>query len=364
LAEIVGAGPRILSALAQLSELWVSSDSLALPMRLREIGHIGETAHQQHGRAGAVALILKRAGAELDPRLAKALVEEQAALFTAVEHTQIFDRFLELEPRPLAYADEHRIDDVARALAIFADLKCPIFSGHSTGVAALAERAAGQLGLGADDIRTLRWAALLHDIGRVAVPSAIWNRRGPLDWAEAEQVRLHAYYTERLLSPVSALRSVAEIAGAAHERLDGAGYPRRGPARLLPPASRILAAADMAFAMSEPRPYREARSPDSIARELCAEVSAGRLDASAATAVLASLGVSARVAPRKVHGLSERELEVCCLIARGKMNKEIAEVLGITFRTVQNHVYHIFEKLGVHSRSGVAVWLIENDLVQ
>jgi DNA-binding NarL/FixJ family response regulator len=88
------------------------------------------------------------------------------------------------------------------------------------------------------------------------------------------------------------------------------------------------------------------------------------LDASAATAVLASLGVSARVAPRKVHGLSERELEVCCLIARGKMNKEIAEVLGITFRTVQNHVYHIFEKLGVHSRSGVAVWLIENDLVQ
>ena len=71
-----------------------------------------------------------------------------------------------------------------------------------------------------------------------------------------------------------------------------------------------------------------------------------------------------RAVPKHAHGVSDRELEVCRLIARGKMNKEIADVLGISLRTVQNHVAHIFDKLGVHSRSGVAVWLVENDFVQ
>jgi DNA-binding NarL/FixJ family response regulator len=105
-------------------------------------------------------------------------------------------------------------------------------------------------------------------------------------------------------------------------------------------------------------------SRDAIANEIAAEVAAGHLDGTAADAVLASLGVEIRVVPRNAHGLSERELEVCRQIARGKMNKEIAELLGISLRTVQNHIAHIFDKLGVHSRSGVAVWLVESDFVQ
>ena len=112
------------------------------------------------------------------------------------------------------------------------------------------------------------------------------------------------------------------------------------------------------------RSAREALSPAAIAEELVAEVSAGHVDASAADAVLASLGLKARTVPRYAHPVSDRELEVCRLIAHGKMNKEIADVLGITLRTVQNHVAHIFDKLGVHSRSGIAVWLVENDFVQ
>ena len=116
--------------------------------------------------------------------------------------------------------------------------------------------------------------------------------------------------------------------------------------------------------MSEARPHRPALGPAVVARELATEVAARTIDASAADAVLASLGVEIRVAARNAHGVSERELEVCRLIARGKMNKEIAEVLGISLRTVQNHIAHIFDKLGVHSRSGVAVWLVESDSVQ
>jgi len=361
LAHIVGAGPRTLSVLTQLCERGPSA--LVLPTRLLEIARAAEAAHQQHGQAGAVAHIRHRAGGPFDSRLAQAFVDGQHDLFTAVEDPQIFDRFLDLEPMPVACADEHRVDDVARVLAIFADLRCPMFVGHSTGVAALAERAAGQLGLGPDETRSLRRAALLHDIGRLGVPSNIWMRPGRLDWGEMEQVRLHAYYTERVLSPVSVLGPVAEIAAAAHEHLDGSGYPRSRIGRSLLPGARILAAADMAVAMSETRPYREALSPAAIAKELVAEVSAGHVDASAADAVLASLGLKTRAVARYAHPVSDRELEVCRLIAHGKMNKEIADVLGITVRTVQNHVAHIFDKLGVHSRSGVAVWLVENDFV-
>ena len=129
---------------------------------------------------------------------------------------------------------------------------------HSTGVAALAERAAGQLGLPADEIRTLRLAALLHDIGRVSVPNSIWAHPGPLDWSAWERVRLNPYYTGRILGPVPALAPVAEIATAAHERLDGSGYPQHRTAQSLSLPARVLAAADMAFAMSEDRPHRAA----------------------------------------------------------------------------------------------------------
>jgi len=77
--------------------------------------------------------------------------------------------------------------------------------------------------------------------------------------------------------------------------------------------------------------------------------------------VLASLGMETRAEPRSVNGLSERELDVSRLLARGKTNREIALILGISVRTVHNHVQHIFDKLGVHSRSGAAIWLMDHD---
>jgi HD-GYP domain-containing protein (c-di-GMP phosphodiesterase class II) len=160
-----------------------------------------------------------------------------------------------------------------------------------------------------------------------------------------ERVRLHAYYTERVLSPIRVLGPVAEIAGSAHERLDGKGYPQSRIGRSLLPAARILAVADMAVSMSEARPYRPALTPAAIARELADDAKAGRVDGAAADAVLACLGLKTRIVPRQANRVSDRELDVCRLIARGKMNKEIAEVLGISLRTVQNHIAHIFDKL-------------------
>jgi HD-GYP domain-containing protein (c-di-GMP phosphodiesterase class II)/DNA-binding CsgD family transcriptional regulator len=372
LTEIVGAGPRIMEALGQLCERWdghgapsqVQGEAMVLPMRLHQIAHIVEIAHHRDGRAGATAVVRRRAGRHFDPRLAKVFLEEQGPVFDAIEDPRVFERFLRLEPEPIEWADEQRIDNLAHALAIFTDLKSPIFMVHSTGVAALAERAAGQLGLGSDDTRALRLAGLLHDIGRVSVPNSIWTQPGPLDWSAWEQVRLHPYYTGRILGPIQALAPVAEIATAAHERLDGSGYPQHRTAKSLSVAARVLAAADMAFAMSEDRPHRPALGSENIARELVAEVAAGRLDGRAVDAVLASLGVPERAEPAPSYGLSDRELEVSRLLARGKSNKEIGAELHISPRTVQIHVARIFDKLGVRSRAGAAIWLVEHDLAR
>jgi DNA-binding CsgD family transcriptional regulator len=192
----------------------------------------------------------------------------------------------------------------------------------------------------------------------------VWTKPGPLDWGAWERVRLHCYYTDRILSPIHSLASVAEIAAAAHERTDGSGYHQRRAGKSLALAARVLAAADVAFAMGEHRPYRAALPPETIAHELLADTRAGRLDAMAVDAVLACIGLPNRAAPAASHGLSARELEVSRLLARGKTNKEIGMLLGISPRTVQIHVAHIFDKLGVHSRAGAAIWLVENELSQ
>lgn len=372
LAEIVGAPPRVLTALDQLCERWdgrgvpghVEGEAMALATRFAVIGHFVEIAHHRGGRAAALEVVRARGGRQFDPRLADTFVAEQLPLFEAIEDARIFDRFLEIEPEPIEWADARRIDDIARALAIFTDIKCPIFLTHSTGVAALAERAAGHLGLDAEETRSLRLAALLHDLGRVSVPNGIWMRPGPLDWSAWERIRLHSYYTRRILGPVEALAHVGDVAAAAHERIDASGYPLGRTAPSLAIAARVLAAADMAFAMSEDRPHRRALDNSTIARELIAETKARRLDARAVDAVLASLGLPDRASPVHAQGLSDRELEVSRLLARGKSNKEIAAQLDISPRTVQVHVARIFEKLGVRSRAGAAIWLIEHDLAR
>ena len=102
----------------------------------------------------------------------------------------------------------------------------------------------------------------MHDLGRTGVPNTIWDKPGPLTDAERERVRLHPYYTERMLARPEALAGLGAIAACHHERLDGSGYHRSLPGSALSPAARILAAADAYHAMTEARPHREALAPE------------------------------------------------------------------------------------------------------
>ena len=208
----------------------------------------------------------------------------------------------------------------------FADLASPFLVGHSAGVARLAAEAGQALGLSEPDVATVRRAAFVHDVGRVAVPVKIWQKPGPLTPDEWERVRLHAYHTERVLARSSFLAALAAVAAFHHERLDGSGYHRGTTGPSLSRPARLLAAADAYHAMTEPRPYRPARSPAEAAARLVEEVRSGRLDAQAVSAVIEAAG-QPRPQLELPAGLTEREVQVIGLLARGYATKQVAAAL-------------------------------------
>src|SRR5258708_33003333 len=126
----------------------------------------------------------------------------------------------------------------------FTDVKSPFTFGHSRAVAALAANAGRHCGLPEPDVTTLRRAALLHDIGQVAVSSGIFAKPAALTDGEREKVRLHPYHAERILARPAALARLAEVVARHHERLDGSGYHRGTRSDALSPLATILAAAE------------------------------------------------------------------------------------------------------------------------
>jgi HD-GYP domain-containing protein (c-di-GMP phosphodiesterase class II) len=212
-------------------------------------------------------------------------------------------------------------------------------------------------------VRTLRRAGLVHDFGRLGVSNAIWDKRGALGTGEWERVRTHPYLTERMLHQSEALAPLGAIAAQHCERLDGSGYPRGLSGAAISRPARILGAADAYQAMREPRPHRPPRSADEAAAELRAEVKAGRLDAETVEAVLGAAGH--RVSRRREGpaGLTPREIEVLRLLARRLSNKEIAERLVISPKTVGNHVEHIYAKIDASTRAAAGLFAMQHGLL-
>jgi HD-GYP domain-containing protein (c-di-GMP phosphodiesterase class II) len=208
----------------------------------------------------------------------------------------------------------------------------------------------------------IRRAGFVHDLGRVAVHARIWQKPGPLTADEWEQVRLHPYHGERVLSRSPFLSALSPVAGAHHERLDGSGYHRGATAPELAFPARLLAAADAYHAMTEPRPHREALLPERAAQVLAEEANAGRLDPDAVAAVLEASGE--RV-PRLEHpaGLTEREAEVVAMLARGLQTKQVAQTLGISVKTADRHIQNAYRKIGVSSRAAATLFAMEHGLV-
>ncbi|HET8524319.1 MAG TPA: HD domain-containing phosphohydrolase, partial [Thermomicrobiales bacterium] len=371
-ADRLGLGENVQSALDCLIEQWdgngvplgLRGEAIPLPSRLVRLAGDVIVAHVDGGIDAAVDVAQKRSGILYDPALVARFCERAADLLAPLAEEPAWDAVLDAEPGPRARLSTSELDAACHALADFADLKSPYFLGHSAAVADLAARAGEVCGLPVDDVQALRRAGYIHDLGRVGVSNVIWEKPGSLTIGEWERVRLHPYFTERILNRLSALNSITAVAALHHERLDGGGYHRGVPATMQPLPARILATADVYQAMIAARPHRPALSEDEAAAALRDEAAAGRLDRDAVNAVLSAAGHRVRSKrPRWPAGLSNREVEVLRLLARGHSSREIADQLSISDKTVGHHIEHIYGKVDVSTRAGATLFALTHGLV-
>jgi HD-GYP domain-containing protein (c-di-GMP phosphodiesterase class II) len=370
LADGVGAPPSVRDLLAHLLERWdgrgplgrAKGQEIPLPMRIVHVATDAALQRLLGGEEHAVSLVRERAGQGFDPEIAERLARDAAEILAMDREASTWDEALACEPQPRLTLEGEAVDRALVAMGGFTDLISPYLTGHSARVAELASAAARQCRIDTAGVTAIGRAGLVHDLGRVAVHPRIWQKPGSLTADEWEQVRLHPYHTERVLSRSTFLSALAPIAGAHHERLDGSGYHRGSPGADLPLPARLLAAADVYRAMCEPRPYRGRISPEQATEVLAGEASAGRLDANAVTAVIEAAGLRPPRLERPA-GLTEREAEVVAMLARGLQTKQVAHELGISVKTADRHVQNAYGKIGVSTRAAATLFAMEHGLV-
>ena len=371
LADRLGFDTRLSDCLTQTFARWdgrgtpagVRGEAIGIPTRLVQLADLVEVHHRRGGLPAALDVVRRRSGTTLDPAVVEAFCCWGEQVLDSLPSETSWAALIDADPAPRTLSGA-ALDAGLEAIADFVDLKSPYFAGHSRGVADLAAAAARYAGLPADDVDLVRRAGLVHDLGRSGVPNTIWDKPGKLTDVERERVELHAYYTDRMLRRLPALRDVAAIATMANERLDGSGYHRALPAAAIPANARLLAAADCYHAMIEPRPHRPAHPPRDAAGQLRAEARAGRLDPSAVEAVLAAAGHHTRRTPGGPAGLTPREVEVLVLLARAASTRQIAHALGIAPKTAGNHIERIYTKIGTNTRAAAALFAMQHGLLR
>jgi HD-GYP domain-containing protein (c-di-GMP phosphodiesterase class II)/DNA-binding CsgD family transcriptional regulator len=373
LAERLGLGAGVRDGLYQAFERWdgtgtpqgLAAENICLPARLAEVAHQAVIFDRLGGPEAALAVIRRRAGGWFDPAVAEAFARSGAGILDEVGSGDVWTAVLQAEPAPRRTIGTEGLDGLARALADMVDLKSPFTLGHSSEVAVLSERAALALGFGPEAVTDLRRAALLHDLGRVAVSNRIWEQPAALSTTEWERVRLHPYQSERILARSRVLAPLARTAGMHHERQDGSGYHRGAAGAQVPAAARVLAAADAFQAMTQDRPHRRGLAPEAASAVLAEDARAGRLDPECVRVVVEAAGQPApKIRTVWPAGLSDREVEVLRLVARGLPNRAIAGRLYISARTAEHHVQHIYTKIGASTRAAAAMFAMEHGLLR
>jgi HD-GYP domain-containing protein (c-di-GMP phosphodiesterase class II) len=373
MAERLRLGDNVSRSLNESTEVWNgeggahghAGDEIPLPARFALLATQVVLFDRVGGPDAATAMVRDRAGRWFDPDVVAVYDRVGPDLLRRFADVDVWDEVLDAEPTPHRCVPATRLDEVARVFGDMVDLKTPFTLGHSAGVADLAAAAAASLGLGPEQVTTVRRAALLHDLGRVAVPSGVWELPRALTTSQWEQVRLHPYHTERILDRSGELAPLARVAGMHHERLDGSGYHHRVGGAAIPLEARLLAAADVFQAMTQDRPHRPRRPPDQAAAQLETDAGDGGLDVECIRAVVAAAGQSAP--PRSLAwpaGLTDREVDVLRLVARGRSNREIADELVISRRTAEHHVQNIYGKIGGSTRATAALFAMEHGLVR
>jgi HD-GYP domain-containing protein (c-di-GMP phosphodiesterase class II) len=274
-ADIVrqlGLGEGAAETVRTLEEHWDGSghprglrgSAIPVTARVLALAQALEVHASEAGAEAGLAYVRARAGSLLDPTVVSAAegLEEELERWCAMPTHQLRAEAAASEPGHASLlAGSATMRRVAGVFAEIVDAKSPFTGAHSHRVAELSVDTALALGWHADAVEETRCAALLHDLGKLSVPSSILDKPGVLTPGEWEVMRMHALYTERILEHVQGFEWLAFAAAAHHERLDGRGYCRGLEGDQVPALSRVLAAADVYDALSTARPYRQALDP-------------------------------------------------------------------------------------------------------
>jgi HD-GYP domain-containing protein (c-di-GMP phosphodiesterase class II) len=306
IAHLLGFDVETAEAIRALDEHWdgrgqprgLRGDEIPLLGRILCLAQTAEIFHAAGGDGAAWRMARRRSGGWFDPDLVEAFgaIRGDVAFWRSLPEGDISS----WEPAErLLEADEARLDAIAYAFAGVIDAKSPWTYRHSDRTCMIVLGLAAALGADDDQLSDLRRAALLHDVGKLAISNRILDKPGKLTSAEFALIREHPVVTRRILERVPGFGVLAPVAAAHHERLDGSGYPQGLTAEELTMPMRLLAVADVYEALTSERPYRAAlRSEQAL--EIIRVESPHALDQAAAGA-LASLahdpGAPAGVGP-------------------------------------------------------------------
>ncbi|MGB5723056.1 MAG: HD-GYP domain-containing protein [Parasphingorhabdus sp.] len=263
----------VAQAIAHLDEHW---DGSGLPLgivgtdihlggRIALLAQVADVFYTARGKDAAIAEVRNRAGGWLDPDLCSIFGKLAAAsgFWEELALDDLAEQLWALEPAAqYVTVDEDYLDDISFAFGRVIDAKSPYTAGHSERVGMIADKIAEHLGMDDDRRRVLRRAAILHDVGKLGVSSAILEKPGKLDPGEWQIMQSHAAHTTNILGQIGVMSDMAMIAGSHHERLDGTGYPLGLDERSIAMESRIITVADIYDALTTDRPYRTAMSSE------------------------------------------------------------------------------------------------------
>ncbi|HEY7209850.1 MAG TPA: HD domain-containing phosphohydrolase [Bryobacteraceae bacterium] len=279
LARLMGLPEETAASIAANAERWnghgnpcgLAGDDIPITSRIILAAQTLDLFYSCFGREPALRVVVENSSFWFDPAVVKAVqsLEKRAKLWAGFERGDLLQNVLRLEPNPRMLSDgDVTLDAICQAFATIVDAKSPFTCSHSNGVANAAVVMARRLGLENSQILFVRHAALLHDIGKMAVPNAILQKPGPLDAAEWKTIHSHPVHTWRILSSIRGFEKMSEVAGSHHERLNGSGYFRGLTADQIQIETRVLMVADVFDALLTNRPYRPALPIEKVFEKL------------------------------------------------------------------------------------------------
>jgi putative nucleotidyltransferase with HDIG domain len=275
IARMLGFPDETAQAIRALDEHWdgngqpykLRGNDIPLLARIVGLAQTAEVFFTSHGADAAFDIVVARRNTWFDPVVVEAFLatRKDNRFWRLLTDGDTLAHLATVEPadRAQTIADD-RLDLVAEAFALVIDAKSPWTFRHSNGVADLSVAIARTVGYTEVDLRDVRRAALLHDIGKLGVSSLILDKPGTLTDGEFAMMRRHPANTREILLRTGCFSHLADAASAHHERLDGRGYDRGVAEPDLPLLTRILSAADICEALSASRPYREGMPPERV----------------------------------------------------------------------------------------------------